>query len=97
MAVYSTSSISMQISATKIQIFRLWKVKGSCIWGYDKTISPFYKKAKFIKQVRCNFFRILQQVHKQLEIFRNDEKSLEAFLSWYVIKNDQTYFMNVLF
>ena len=81
--------------------FRLWKVKGSCIWGNDKAISTFWTKATFIqvytiKQVKLNFLRILQQCTSRLGIFRKDETSVEAFLSWFVIKKGQTYFMNVL-
>ena len=43
-----TSSISKQISVTKIQIFSFREEKCSSIWSYDKNISTFWKKHTFI-------------------------------------------------
>ena len=42
-----TSSISKQIPVTKIQIFKLRKIKGSYVWGNDKCLGTFWKKATF--------------------------------------------------
>ena len=42
-----TSSISKQISVTKVKIFKLRKIKSSHVWGNDKCISTFWKKGTF--------------------------------------------------
>ena len=44
---FNTSSISRQISVTKIQIFKLRKIKGSYVWGNGKCINTFWRKVTF--------------------------------------------------
>ena len=44
---HPSSSISMQISVTKSQIFKFRKIKDSYVWGNDKCISTFWEKNTF--------------------------------------------------